>query len=172
MLHISHIHEVLLQSCVAYGLQDLLVSFSYKLDLQMFLELGICLALLREDLPKHRRVAVCGEQSGVSDAEIHSRSSVRRGKRFRMEFTVVESVRDQLHGRLCHGLELLLHQRRHRHYRSRSVQHLPLHLLMPFFGRTCHLQVLEIEYLGPRIPEVCNPRQTGLLRETKAYHMH
>ena len=108
----------------------------------------------------------------MSDAEIRFRSSVRQGKRFSIEFTIVESVRDQLHGRLGHGLELLLHQRRHRHYRCCSVQHLPLHLLMPFFGRTCHLQVLEIEYLGPRIPEVCNPRQTGLPCETKAYHMH
>ena len=172
MLQISQIHEVILQSGIAYCLHDLLVSLSDELDLQSLIESRICCALLSQDFPKHRRITISCKEPGVGDAEIRFRSSGRHGKRFRMEIILVESVSDELYRRLGHGLELLLHQRRHSHDSCRTIQHFLLHPFVPSYSRTGHLQVLEIEYLCPWIPEIGNPREAGLLRETKSYHMH
>ena len=43
---------------------------------------------------------------------------------------------------------------------------------MPSLCGPGHRQVLEIEYLCPRIAEVCNPRDTCFKRESAAYQVH
>ena len=43
---------------------------------------------------------------------------------------------------------------------------------MPPLGSLGHGQMLEIEYLGPWITEIGNPRKTSLQGQSAAYHVH
>ena len=90
----------------------------------------------------------------------------------RLKVALVEAVGDKLHRSLCHCLKLLLHKRGDGYYSRGIVKHFSLHPAMPSFRCSSHCQMLEIEYPGPRVPEIGNPRQSRLLSEPHADQMH
>ena len=108
----------------------------------------------------------------MSDSEILSGSAIGILTSSGGEITFVKSVCDQFHRSLCHFLKILLYQRRNGDHSISAVEYFPLHALMPSLGCPGHLQMLEIEYPGPGVPEVGQPRKSGLFRETESYHVH
>ena len=169
---IAKVIQVILQASFTDSLYNLLISLTYEIDSQLFPELFACLALISQHFPKYGRVTICREQSRVGNSKRNICSTLRHFERLLMKIALIESVGDQFHRSLCHSLKLLLDKRGHCHHCSGFIQHLSFHLLMPSLSHAGHSQVLEIEYLGPRVTEVGNPRKTCLTRQLECYQMH
>ena len=130
------------------------------------------MAFLCKHIPEDGRIAVCCEESCMCDGEFLRCSAVCFRARFGREVTFIEAIGYKLHRSVGHSLEFLLDQWRYGYHCRSLVQHHLLHLLMPSFCGGSHCQVLEIEYLRPRIPKIGYPGKSCLTRKSKAYHMH
>ena len=108
----------------------------------------------------------------MCDSEILFRSSVCFSAFRALEIALVKPICDKLDRSISHSLEFLLHKRRYGNNCRSLVKHFLLHFLVPSFGCLGHLQVLEIEYPGPRVAEIGDPRKSGFTGQSETYQMH
>ena len=169
---VAHIIQMAGKPGFSDGPCYLFIRLSHQIDLQSLSEAVICCALTCEHVPQHRRVAVCCEKPGVCDREIPVGASCGIHILLRFEVALIKSVCDEPDRRPGHRLELLLHKGRDSHDACCIIQHLLLHPVMPPLGGLGHRQMLEVEYLCPRVTEIRYPRKSGLACKFPAYEVH
>ena len=151
MVAVAEVLEIFAEPGSHYRFCDLLVGLSCKSDAEQFFEFAVPPAFFSKDFPQDVRISVRGKQSGVCYAEIFV------PLRFHRKIIFVKAVGNKLH--LCRGhrLEFVLDQRRDSNdYRGIIQNHLLKSGMFALRPRT-ESQMLEIEHLCPRVPEVCNP---------------
>ena len=90
----------------------------------------------------------------------------------RKEVVFVESVGYQLHGRRGHGGEVVPDRRRYGYYGIRAVKHGLLQPVVAPVGIFRQPQMLVVEHLRPRIPEIGYPLHPCRPLETEADKVH
>ena len=119
-----------------------------------------------ENIPECYRIAVGCKESGMHDIELavgFDRCHV---------VALVISVGHKMDRSVGHLCEILLHKRRYGNDCCRVVENALLQFMMLPFCPFAEHEVLEVEYLCPRVSEVSDPWNPCRQRDLPCYEMH
>ena len=149
------------------GRQDFPVHLSSQAQTQRSPELPVGSSHLPQHFPQCQRVAVGGEKAGMRQVEMPVPWWFRT-----IKVGFVIAVGDAGHGRFCHGLKVLLQERRAGQNRTAAVQHPLFHAAQTSPTDAGHGQVLQVIHLAPRVAKVRNPRNAQGLVQAQPDQVH